>query len=302
MGNFKDSEYYISGRSIENAKLGTIKSSLKTKELKLERIKKYNENPKLCLNCNNPIDYDKKCNKFCSKSCSAIYNNKIREISEEHKKKTSLKLTGRKLSQETKDKLKGHITPEETKRKISDSIKKYYKSDNHHTFKGRVVTEETKKKLSISMILAHQNGKMKGIEKSIRCEYDFNGLKIRCESKVEYTCVDYFIKNYDVKTIKRCDFFIEYIFNNQIKRYLPDFIVETQEKKYIVECKSFFKITDAVINSKSWSMYYNTIEPKKLELKKYCEKNGYVDFFFTKELHRYFYDNCKPKKKYRIKT
>lgn len=144
------------------------------------------------------------------------------------------------------------------------------------------------------MILAHQNGKMKGVKKSIRCVYDFNGFKIRCDSKVEYSCVDYFIKNYDVISIKRCDFFIEYVFDDKIKRYLPDFIVETIEKTYIVECKSLFKITDDVINSKSWSMYYNTIEPKKIELKKYCEENGFTEFFFTKELHRNFYDTCNP--------
>lgn len=43
---------------------------------KQARIDEYNLNPILCLQCNNPIDYEKKrSNKFCGKSCSATYFN-----------------------------------------------------------------------------------------------------------------------------------------------------------------------------------------------------------------------------------
>jgi len=58
------------------SKIGTPLASQKCKEMRLERIKNYNNNPKLCKNCNSPISYDKKnYNDFCSKKCSAIYNN-----------------------------------------------------------------------------------------------------------------------------------------------------------------------------------------------------------------------------------
>lgn len=38
----------------------------------------YYKNPKICLNCNNVLPFHKRKNKFCSKSCSATFNNKIR--------------------------------------------------------------------------------------------------------------------------------------------------------------------------------------------------------------------------------
>lgn len=38
----------------------------------------YSENPKLCLNCNNIIPYQKRENKFCNHSCSTTYTNKDR--------------------------------------------------------------------------------------------------------------------------------------------------------------------------------------------------------------------------------
>jgi hypothetical protein len=43
---------------------------------KNKRILQYNLNPKLCLQCNSSILYQKKnSNKFCSHTCAAIYNN-----------------------------------------------------------------------------------------------------------------------------------------------------------------------------------------------------------------------------------
>lgn len=35
----------------------------------------YLKNPKICLKCGNTIGWDKRNNKFCSRSCSASYNN-----------------------------------------------------------------------------------------------------------------------------------------------------------------------------------------------------------------------------------
>jgi hypothetical protein len=61
----------------EAGKLGAIASKETQKRLKQERINKYYENPKKCLNCEKPIPYEvKSSNKFCSHSCSATKNNK----------------------------------------------------------------------------------------------------------------------------------------------------------------------------------------------------------------------------------
>lgn len=60
----------------ESGKLGGIKSSIINKEKKDIRINEYNKNTKKCINCNSDLEYKKRKNKFCSKSCSASYNNR----------------------------------------------------------------------------------------------------------------------------------------------------------------------------------------------------------------------------------
>ena len=49
------------------------------KRKRQEKIEAYNLNPKKCLWCNNPIDYDKRLNyNFCNSSCACSYNNNKR--------------------------------------------------------------------------------------------------------------------------------------------------------------------------------------------------------------------------------
>jgi predicted nucleic acid-binding Zn ribbon protein len=63
-----------------------IKSGLISKEKSKQLQEEYYKNPKLCLNCNEAIDYKRKReNKFCSSSCSAKFFNSSRK-----KKKTCL--------------------------------------------------------------------------------------------------------------------------------------------------------------------------------------------------------------------
>lgn len=63
----------------EAGKLGAIATKLFWIKEKQRLIEEYNKNPKLCLNCLGPIKYANRRNrKFCSQSCSAIFNNKKR--------------------------------------------------------------------------------------------------------------------------------------------------------------------------------------------------------------------------------
>ena len=78
--------------SRENAKAGRQRMLENT----AKRREQYNQNPKLCLECNGPIEWSKELfrTKFCSKSCSCIYNNRKRyesgwRLSKEAKRKTS---------------------------------------------------------------------------------------------------------------------------------------------------------------------------------------------------------------------
>lgn len=43
--------------------------------MKSKRIDEYNKQPSICKHCNGHIPYDKRINKFCSHSCSAVFNN-----------------------------------------------------------------------------------------------------------------------------------------------------------------------------------------------------------------------------------
>ena len=56
--------------------LGAKKSAAIQKKRKQERIEKYNNNPKLCKNCQKALPYEKRRDTFCNKPCSATFNNK----------------------------------------------------------------------------------------------------------------------------------------------------------------------------------------------------------------------------------
>ena len=68
-------------------------AKLRNKIEKEERIEEYYKNPILCLKCSKILEYDLSNKIFCGHSCSAQYNNKLREPrSEESKLKTKLSL------------------------------------------------------------------------------------------------------------------------------------------------------------------------------------------------------------------
>lgn len=85
--NMKETDYYKSGNHTKNIDNARTKAIQKSKLNKLDRISSYNEHPTVCLKCKKPIQYEKKNNKFCCKSCSASYNNIGRIKSEETKHK-----------------------------------------------------------------------------------------------------------------------------------------------------------------------------------------------------------------------
>lgn len=91
----KHTNYYKSGKQSINASKASKAAAEKARTLKLQRIAVYNESPKLCLTCSSPLTYDKRTNRFCSKTCSASHNNKRRSHTEETKRKISGSLSGR---------------------------------------------------------------------------------------------------------------------------------------------------------------------------------------------------------------
>ena len=61
----------------EAGKLGADASKETIAKQKIERIKRYNENPSRCAYCNSPLSYEHRQNKFCNMSCAAKANNPI---------------------------------------------------------------------------------------------------------------------------------------------------------------------------------------------------------------------------------
>ena len=128
--------------------------------------------------------------------------------------------------------------------------------------------------------------------KTIRCEFLFNEVLIRCDSKVEYACLDYLIKTYNVVSLKRCNFVIPFTFEGNVRHYVPDFkMIDVDGKTYIVEAKCEF-ITHHL--RKKWRYYYETIPFKREALNAYCSVNGYTSVYFDRSMHRRFYDSVKP--------
>ncbi|MCP4123627.1 MAG: HNH endonuclease [Bacteroidetes bacterium] len=60
----------------ESGKLGALASAKTVRLQKEKRIKEYNEAPILCGNCCAALNYEKRKNKYCNKSCAAKVNNR----------------------------------------------------------------------------------------------------------------------------------------------------------------------------------------------------------------------------------
>lgn len=94
----KETEYYKSGEHTVNilaARNKAIQSSIQNKQ---NRINLYNLNSKICeaMNCTISLSYDKRKNRYCSKSCAATTNNTGRPVLKSSNIKRSNSLKGRK--------------------------------------------------------------------------------------------------------------------------------------------------------------------------------------------------------------
>ena len=116
--------YQGSDRHKENYRKAAALGALSQKSAREKRIAEYYLNPKKCLQCDQPISYEKKNeNNFCQKSCSASFNNKARGA---HSQETKDK-----ISQTTKKSLatlihKGRLPKAQIIEKICPNCKKEF--------------------------------------------------------------------------------------------------------------------------------------------------------------------------------
>ena len=145
-------------------------------------------------------------------------------------------------------------------------------------------------KLSVSAVKRVLDGTISSYLKATKMEYEIKGIKIRCDSKLEYAGIDYLFNILGAHDIQRCDFYIPYKLNGHDRKYVPDFSCLINGKRTIIECKTFVAKKRKPLSSK-WNFYYDSIEEKQKVLKKYCKKNNYDFIWFTKNLHRKFYSS-----------
>jgi hypothetical protein len=113
-----------------------------------------------------------------------------------------------------------------------------------------------------------------------KCMYTFKGSDIRCDLKLEYACLEFMTKHFDVLTITRCDITIPYVFNGNKHNYIPDFIVRTSEQDIIIECK--YNRAGKYLNKK-WGSYIERAKNKKKALVQYAQENMLEWLWFTNE-------------------
>lgn len=75
-------DYINDNLTFDRAYFGSLASHDSAKQIYCDNVLSYNNNPKRCPVCDRIIDYDRRFNTFCSKSCAAVYNNAKRPKSQ----------------------------------------------------------------------------------------------------------------------------------------------------------------------------------------------------------------------------
>jgi len=237
----------------------------------------------LCKNCNvnESLKYSKySTGEFCSRKCARSFSSKDKR--KEINEKVSLSLKGRgngNVKIVCKNCLK------EYERTWSKRNSKFCSKSCTMIYMNN--TPEGIEKLSLNRIKNIMNGNVNNF--GIKMIFDFNGKKIKCDSKIEYSCLDYFVK-LGASEIDRCDFFIKYLDGDKIRRYNPDFKIKIDSKIYIVEAKSYMNIKS--VNEK-WRKYNELSILKKKVLEDYCKENNFIFFWFTKNMNIKNYNSIK---------
>lgn len=163
------------GHSKQLKEAGIIGNRI-TQLKKEDRILKYYENPVLCKNenCRSEIPYEKKLNLFCSKSCSASFNNTVRLVSETQKEKIANSLRGFYSIEENLNKAKVSLDMgrETMKRNVCSKELKYNTSpkkckvcDNpiEYRHRFRITCSEECRVIASTKNRTYQNGSRKPV-------------------------------------------------------------------------------------------------------------------------------------------
>ncbi len=168
-----ENKYLGSERHIANYIAAGKKGNEVLQLQKEQRIKKYYENPKLCLTCSEPIPYEKKReNKYCNSKCRATQINptKGKPRTKEEKIKISNSLSGRTLSQIHKNNLSKTLNEFWDKKEIQCNYKQHILLEITSYCKKEKLTKE---ELSLKMSIARKKYFAKHPEEREKIYLDF---------------------------------------------------------------------------------------------------------------------------------
>ena len=239
---------------------------------------------KLCESCKIEHDSSYASGRFCSAKCSRSFStrNKRKEINEKVSKTLNEHFSHivKKIEKNCVICSNSFIVSEGTLQANKRACSKKCASILANS------SIERRDRLSKQRIQAIIDGKTNF--NSIKCVYNFKGNDIRCDSKIEYACLNYFETIFNAISMKRCEEIIVFNDNGQTRRFNPDFIIETSDCEYIVECKSF--VSSKALNEK-WRKYNELSIKKKELLIEYAYETNRKSFWFTKDLHLKYYNN-----------
>lgn len=262
----------------ERQKLGGMKSAELLKKQKTQRIEEYDKNPKLCIQCNSPITYEKRRNKYCSHSCSAIVSNKQRAEN------------GWNHSEHTLKKLREHglVYGKLAKPPASQKIKKTCEYCKSEFF---VIPSKSKFRWCSKVCMISDPDRYKNYGGYRRGSgYSKSGYYkgIYCQSTYELCWVIWALDN----GIKFSRF--DYTLKNETVKYVPDFILD--DGITIVELKGYEDVESVNKKTKlaeSFGYVVNVLY--KEDLQSIFE---YVTNKFGTTDYKTLYDDYKPKYDY----
>lgn len=237
-----------------------------------------------CENCKNSHDAAYGSGRFCSSKCARGFSSKAKR--QEINKKVSASLKGRN-GHDGKGQKVIHFTKQCLCGKEFDVVIRTQNRIfcNQKCRRSFPISESEREARSITATKRIIDGKT--FLKSIKCTFSFNNEKIRCDSKLEYVCLDWFCRYFQVKNIQRVIQPIKYEMNGDKKRYVPDFVVETSTRTFMIECKT--STTKSVTMNEKWHNYIEQIPFKRHALIEFCVQNNFEPFWFTVNLHSEFY-------------
>jgi endogenous inhibitor of DNA gyrase (YacG/DUF329 family) len=234
-------------------------SKISTPHLKNVRITTYNLNPNKCVHCGINLEYSKKNNKFCTKRCAAIENQKNgghSKWTDDGKKRLSMWAKKHAFIPNPKNRIK----------KICDTCKKEFE-----------VVPSQKSKNCCSRKCKYEHIKVNGLLKGKRGGYREKGGRGKqgwykgyyCNSSWELAWVIFNLEH-NIKFKRNTEGF-PYKFNNNNYNFYPDFILESTNEYF--EIKGYLDNKNkAKINSFPFNL--NVIDKYKIKM--------YIDYVTSK--------------------